>query len=71
MHDLGSTDCTQASLCGCTRPERANVTFSCVCDALHCTVLFKCLAPFLAEHAIQLPVVLSVGDISNCFKSYT
>ena len=24
MHDLGSTDCTQASLCGCTRPERAN-----------------------------------------------
>ena len=24
MHDLGSTVCTQASLCGCTRPERAN-----------------------------------------------
>jgi len=24
MHGLGSTDCTQASLCGCTRPERAN-----------------------------------------------
>ena len=24
MHDLGCTDCTQASLCGCTRPERAN-----------------------------------------------
>ena len=24
MHDLGSTFCTQASLCGCTRPERAN-----------------------------------------------
>ena len=24
MHDLGSTDCTQATLCGCTRPERAN-----------------------------------------------
>ncbi len=24
MHDLGTTDCTQASLCGCTRPERAN-----------------------------------------------
>ena len=24
MHDLGSTVWTQASLCGCTRPERAN-----------------------------------------------
>ena len=24
MHDLGSTVCAQASLCGCTRPERAN-----------------------------------------------
>ena len=24
MHDLASTVCTQASLCGCTRPERAN-----------------------------------------------
>ena len=24
MHDLGSTVRTQASLCGCTRPERAN-----------------------------------------------
>ena len=24
MHDLGSKVCTQASLCGCTRPERAN-----------------------------------------------
>ena len=24
MHDLGSTVCTQASLCGCTRPERVN-----------------------------------------------
>ena len=24
MHDLGSTVCTQASLCGCTSPERAN-----------------------------------------------
>ena len=24
MHDLGSTFCTQALLCGCTRPERAN-----------------------------------------------
>ena len=24
MHDLGSTVCTQGSLCGCTRPERAN-----------------------------------------------
>ena len=24
MHDLGSTVCTQASLCGCTRPEIAN-----------------------------------------------
>ena len=24
MHDPGSTDCTQALLCGCTRPERAN-----------------------------------------------
>ena len=24
MHDLGSTVCTQASLCGCTRTERAN-----------------------------------------------
>ena len=24
MYDLGSTDCTQASLCGCTRPKRAN-----------------------------------------------
>ena len=24
MHDLGSTVCTQASLCGCTKPERAN-----------------------------------------------
>ena len=24
MHDLGSTVCTQASLCGCTRLERAN-----------------------------------------------
>ena len=23
MHDLGSTVCTQASLCGCTRPVRA------------------------------------------------
>ena len=34
MHDLGSTDCTQASLCGCTRPESSNVAFSCVCDAL-------------------------------------
>ena len=34
MHDLGNRDCTQASLCGCTRPERANVAFSCVCIAL-------------------------------------
>ena len=24
MHGLGSTDCTQASLCGCNRPERPN-----------------------------------------------
>ena len=24
MHDLGSTVCTEASLCGCTRPDRAN-----------------------------------------------
>ena len=24
MHDLASTVCTQASLCGCTMPERAN-----------------------------------------------
>ena len=24
MHDLASTVCTQASLCGCTSPERAN-----------------------------------------------
>ena len=24
MHDLASTVCMQASLCGCTRPERAN-----------------------------------------------
>ena len=24
MHDLGSTVCTQAALCGCTRPEMAN-----------------------------------------------
>ena len=24
MHDPDSTDCTQALLCGCTRPERAN-----------------------------------------------
>ena len=24
MHDLGSTVCTQASLSGCTRPERAS-----------------------------------------------
>ena len=34
MHDLASTVCTQASLCGCTRPERANREFICVCDAL-------------------------------------
>ena len=34
MHDLSNTDCTQASLCGCTRPERANVALSCVCIAL-------------------------------------
>ena len=34
MTYVGSTDCTQASLCGCTRSERANVAFSCVCDAL-------------------------------------
>ena len=24
MHDLASTVCTQASLCGCTRSDRAN-----------------------------------------------
>ena len=47
MHGLFGTDSTQALLCGCTRPERANrfmlhmaegeslhVTYSCVCDAL-------------------------------------
>ena len=38
MHDLGSTDCTQASLCGCTRSERANrlmlLHLSALCDAL-------------------------------------
>ena len=39
MHGLVSTDCTQASLCGCTRPKRENrfmlsVAYSCVCDAL-------------------------------------
>ena len=37
MHDLGSTDCTQASLCGCTRPERANrLILHIAVSVLHC-----------------------------------
>ena len=37
MHDLGSTDCTQASLCGCTRPERANrLILHIAVNVLHC-----------------------------------
>ena len=40
MHDLGSTVCTQASLCGCTRPERANRSI------LHIAVyVFHCQLP--------------------------
>ena len=40
MHDLCSTDCTQASLCGCTRPERANrLMLHLSAYVMHCQLL--------------------------------
>ena len=39
MHDLDSTVCTQASLCGCTRPERANcLILHIAVYVLHCQI---------------------------------
>ena len=39
MHDLGSTVRMQASLCGCTRPERANRQILHIAAyVLHCQV---------------------------------
>ena len=61
MHDLGSTVCTQASLCGCTMPERTNRLI------LHKAVyVMHCQHPYTK---LKRRVVQSVRSL--CWQEYT
>ena len=67
MHDLGCTDCTQASLCGCTRPERANrFMLHIAVYVVHCqlpgTKASHCAAYSASQEAR--------GDIDACSSRY-
>ena len=51
MHYLGSTDCTQESLCGCTRPESANGSM------LHVTAyVMHCSSSRAKMHRVVQPI---------------